>query len=290
MTIGVLACGNLGMICLSRLILKNKIDFVMTDSKSESIVSFCRENNLALFTGNPRGGRARSFLNNFKTDIILSINYLFIVEKDILQHPLKLAINFHGSLLPKYRGRTPHVWAIINNESETGITAHIMTEGCDEGDILLQERILIPPDITGAGILDLFFNVYPDLIEKVLDFVNNNSVRVFKQDHTKATYFGQRVPEDGKINWNWQKERLKNWIRAQANPYPGAYTFYNQEKIIINKIEYSEYGYNYQDENGIILISNNNELIVKTCNGAIKILDLVAPPDIVFKNGEKFYG
>lgn len=68
-------------------------------------------------------------------DNILSINYLFILGTEIIQRAKKYAINFNGSLLPRYRGRTPHVWAIINGESETGITAHLMNDLCDDGDM-----------------------------------------------------------------------------------------------------------------------------------------------------------
>src|SRR5215212_8517635 len=135
---GILASGELGRICLENLIKSQHINLIFTDSKSTGIVELAKVNNISCFTGKPNG-RAKEFLADFTTDVILSVNYLFIVDGNILSHPAKYAINFHGSLLPKYRGRTPHVWAIINNEKETGVTAHLMTEGCDEGDIVLQQ-------------------------------------------------------------------------------------------------------------------------------------------------------
>ena len=70
-------------------------------------------------------------------------SYLFLIEKDIILHPRFLTFNIHGSLLPKYRGRAPHIWAIINNEKETGITAHVIDEKCDSGDIISQIKIKI---------------------------------------------------------------------------------------------------------------------------------------------------
>jgi methionyl-tRNA formyltransferase len=144
MKFGVLASGNLGLVSLKKCISLFKIDFVATDSASAGVINFALDNNILLFKGNPRDGKLISFLNDnkIKVDTIFSINYLFLLDKTFLEsHPF--CINFHGSLLPKYRGRTPHVWSIINNEKLTGITAHLMDENCDTGSIILQKEIFI---------------------------------------------------------------------------------------------------------------------------------------------------
>jgi len=283
---GILASGGLGALCTEKLLQLNKVNFVLTDKGSDKIIELCKTKKIPMFIGNPRNGKTNDFLNQFSTDIILSINYLFIVEEDIIRHPNKYAINFHGSLLPKYRGRTPHVWAIINNETETGITAHLMSKDCDEGDIVYQEKILIGEESTGAEILSKFNSKYPLIIEKIVSLIENDTIRTIKQDHTKATYFGKRTPEDGLINWNWQKERINNWVRAQADPYPGAFTFYKGEKVIIHKIKYSNKGFNYNDPNGTIL-EIKNEIIIKTSNGAISLINYRKPDDLHFKIGDK---
>ena len=94
-----------------------------------------------------------------------------------------------------------------------------------------------------------------------------------KQDISKATYFGKRTPEDGQINWDWQKERIRNWVRAQANPYPGAFTFLNDNKIIINKIEYSDLGFQDTMDNGLVVAVIDGTPYVKTQNGVVKLVD-----------------
>jgi methionyl-tRNA formyltransferase len=286
---GILASGNLGLICIEKIAKKASIKFVLTDKLSNSIIDYCHHNSLPVFIGNPRNGKAISFLSNYPVDVILSINYLFIVEKDIIDIPKKYAINFHGSLLPKYRGRTPHVWAIINNESETGITAHMMSEGCDEGDLVHQEKISISTNSTGADILNKYVEVYPTVISHVMEAIESGNIMLAKQDGTKATWFGKRTPEDGEINWAWQKERIFNWVRALARPYPGAFTFYQNNRIEIHRIAYSNHGFNASDENGKILCIDKS-IIVKTENGAVELLDIVAPPTINFKIGEAFHG
>jgi methionyl-tRNA formyltransferase len=101
--------------------------------------------------------------HHIETDLILSINYLFLLDEEMISK-LPLAINIHGSLLPKYRGRTPHVWSIINGETKTGVTAHIIDADCDTGDIVKQIVVPIEKDDTGATILEKYEKIYPELL------------------------------------------------------------------------------------------------------------------------------
>ena len=119
MKIGILASGNLGFTTIQLLLKNYPIEFILTDSLSASIIQFAEKNRIPLFKGNPRNGKTKEFLKKHICDVIISINYLFIIESDIINHPKLFAFNIHGSLLPKYRGRTPHVWSIINNETVT---------------------------------------------------------------------------------------------------------------------------------------------------------------------------
>jgi methionyl-tRNA formyltransferase len=270
MILGLLCSGNLGYKTLVTLFEKRELVFVCTDKKSDTIISFCDKNNITLFVGNPRNGKASEYLKNLTVDVIISVNYLFLIEEDLIRFANNLAFNIHGSLLPKYRGRTPHVWSIINNEKTTGITAHIIDTGCDTGAVLEQIEVPINKDDTGATILKKYATLYTLLIEKVLNQIETNSLDLKQQDERLATYFGKRTPRDGLINWNWSKERIKNWVRAQANPYPGAFTFYNDTKIIIDEVVFSNFGFDFNMSNGTILNVNPN--IIKTANGAIEII------------------
>ena len=271
--IGFLCSGSLGLNTLNAIYHFIKPQFIFTDKNSLNIIEFAKNSSIPIFIGNPRNVESSKFLEDFQTDIIFSINYLFIVNQNILKHPLKFAINFHGSLLPKYRGRTPHVWAIINGEKETGVTAHIMEDGCDTGDIVLQKTIPIEKNQTGATILEIYKESYPEMISTILTKIKKNELNLTKQDHEKATYFGKRTPEDGRIDWNWQKERIYNWVRAQAYPYPGAFAYIDSQKITIDKIQYSDFGFNYEMPNGIIL-QKTPHVLVKTPNGVVKLLSI----------------
>lgn len=269
MTLGLLCSGNLGCEILKLLFNKYTISCVLTDSRSNDIISFCEFNKLPYFKGNPRNNDCNSFIQDKSCDILLSVNYLFLINENLIQFPKKYAINIHGSLLPKYRGRTPHVWAIINNEIKTGITAHLIESGCDTGDIIDQIEIPIESNETGAMILDKFNLLYGPFVEKILDNIILNQVSLTPQDHSKATYFGKRNPEDGRINWNWQKERIHNWVRAQAYPYPGAFTIMEGKQLTIDRISFTNDGYHFQTPNGQII--SLEPLKIKTPNGIIQV-------------------
>ena len=274
MTLGILCSGNLGYLLLKQLLNSFEVKFIFTDSKSYDIVRLCEQQGIIVFKGNPRKGAALSFIKQNgvfedKADVIISINYLFIIEPDLINMANKIAVNVHGSLLPKYRGRTPHVWSIINGEKYAGITAHIIDEGCDTGDIIEQVIMEIDEEDTGGSLLNKYEKHYLSLIKSVLQKIEDNNLSLVKQDNNKATYFGKRTPEDGVIDWNWQKERIRNWVRAQAHPYPGAFTYINGEKCIIDEIVYNDKGFSYEDKNGEVL--SEIPLVVKTPNGCVEL-------------------
>lgn len=285
----ICASGNLGLIVLKQLVEKGiDIVCVFTNKHSDEIVDYTEEVGLKAFVGNPREGKGLAWIteNGVEFDNILSINYLFILEGDILRQAKNAAVNFHGSLLPKYRGRTPHVWAIINGEKEAGITAHLMNEECDDGDIVKQLVVPIEYEDTGADILAKYNAIYPGLVVSVVDDLEAGELKHTKQDISKATYFGKRTPEDGEINWNWQKERIRNWVRAQANPYPGAFTFLEGHKVIINKISYSDAGFVDTMTNGSVIGLQDAKPLVKVQNGVVALEDYVS--DVEIKDGVVF--
>lgn len=274
MNLALFVSGGLGFKVLDHLKeSKHSIRCVFTDSNSESIIEIANENRLPIFIGNPRNDRALRFIDAYEIDIILSVNYLFLIER-LLFSKAKLAVNVHGSLLPKYRGRTPHVWAIINNESKTGVTAHLIDDGCDTGDIVKQKEVIIDDADTGADILEKFNKLYVPLVDEILSDFERGRIKPLPQNNKNATFFGKRTPHDGRINWGWQKERIRNWVRAQAYPYPGAFTFYEglDEKVIIDEVVFSDRGFNEADRNGLIV--SLNPICVKTPNGVLELRNI----------------
>ena len=270
MKLGILTSGDLGRDTLEKIISNYNVSFVLTDSKSNSIINLCKNHNLPFFRGNPRNGNAYEFVKNYNIDVIISINYLFLIESDIINFPKILSFNIHGSLLPKYRGRAPHIWAIINNETNIGITAHKIDEGCDTGDIISNVKILIEKHETGHDILNKFKLHYFNLISDVLKKIETGQIEFIKQNENLSTYFGKRTPDDGRIDWNWQKERIHNWVRALSYPYPGAFSYIGNKKIIIDEVAEVNMGFRFDIENGTILALTPN-IVVKTPNGVLEI-------------------
>lgn len=274
MNLALFVSGGLGFKVLNHLKeSKNSVQCVFTDSNSKEIIDTANDEQLPIFTGNPRNDRALRFIDAYEIDIILSVNYLFLIER-LLFSKAKLAINIHGSLLPKYRGRTPHVWAIINNEPKTGVTAHLIDDGCDTGDIVKQKEVIIDDSDTGSDILEKFNKLYVPLVDEILSDFERGNIKPLPQNNKNATFFGKRTPDDGKINWGWQKERIRNWVRAQAYPYPGAFTYYEDldEKIIIDEVVFSDRGFNETDRNGLIV--SLNPICVKTPNGVLELRNI----------------
>ncbi|MBL7892777.1 MAG: hypothetical protein JNL63_09105 [Bacteroidia bacterium] len=286
MKAGILASGYLGLVCIKDLYHDHDLVFICTDKNSTEIIKYANTNNIPIFIGNPRNGNVSGFIYDKVIDILISVNYLYLIENDLIRLPLKMAFNIHGALLPKYRGRAPHIWAIINNENVTGISAHLITAECDSGDIIEQVTIPIGPDDTGYNLIEKFARRYPLLIKKIISKIKRGTVKPVRQDITKISFFGKRVPEDGLINWSWQKERLYNWVRALSAPYPGAFTYYNKTKIIIHASRLSDLGYIYDMENGLILKVGKNSLFVKTTNGVIELYKIENFKAHSFKSGK----
>ncbi len=284
MKVGFLVSGSLGETVLNYFIDKLNIQFVFTDKKSKSIIELCNKHTIPIYVGNPRNNSVKDFIEGLECDVIASVNYLFIIDKKIIDIAKGLCFNIHGSLLPKYRGRTPHVWSIINGEVQTGITAHIIDEGCDTGPIIMQLVVDINKEDTGATILDKYKLLYVPLITDVFEKFKSGTIDVTIQDETKASFYGKRTPDDGLINWSWQRERIYNWVRAQSSPYPGAFTFYLSDKVIIDWIELDDYSFDYSLPNGTIV--TNNPIRIKTPNGLVRIIKLRNPIHNIIVNNK----
>jgi methionyl-tRNA formyltransferase len=269
MKLGLLVSGALGLEIFIKINDLHDIVFIFTDKQSKEIVEYAQYFSIPFFVGNPRNIAGTEFVKDKCIDVLVSVNYLYIISSQLIDIPSKLSLNIHGSLLPKYRGRTPHVWAIINNESITGITAHVIDSGCDSGPILDQVTVSIEPNDTGNTILEKYKSLYFPLLQGVLNQIESGTHSFTIQDESLATFFGKRTPDDGKINWDWQKERIRNWVRAQAHPYPGAFSWNKSQKIIIDEIVFVDCGFHFENPNGLVL--SVEPLLIKTSNGVVEL-------------------
>ena len=166
-------------------------------------------------------------------ELIIVIGWYFMIPRRILEIPNKGSVAIHSSLLPKYRGNAPLVWAMINGEKETGVSLFYLEGGMDEGDIISQAKFNIDRTDTIKEVLARAEEASLMIIQEQVPAILAGRAGRMKQDNDLATYYPKRSPEDGKIDWSWSKGRIQRFIRAQTRPYPGAFTIIDGKKVII---------------------------------------------------------
>jgi methionyl-tRNA formyltransferase len=166
-------------------------------------------------------------------DLILVAGWYYLVPRELRDIAPKGAIGLHGSLLPKYRGGAPLVWSIINGEKEGGISMFYLDDGVDTGDIIGQKTFSIKDDETIADVLIKLNKAAEQLLEEFLPLLAQDKAPRITQNHAEATVYPQRRPEDGKIDWSQSAKQIRDFIRAQTRPYPGAFTKIAGKKVII---------------------------------------------------------
>ncbi|WP_409158964.1 bifunctional UDP-4-amino-4-deoxy-L-arabinose formyltransferase/UDP-glucuronic acid oxidase ArnA [Pectobacterium sp. B2J-2] len=166
-------------------------------------------------------------------DVIFSFYYRTLLSDDILQLPSFGAFNLHGSLLPRYRGRAPVNWVLVNGETQTGVTLHKMVSRADAGDIVAQSVVAIDDEDTALTLHGKCRTAAAALLAQQLPLIRSREIMLTPQDESQASYFGRRTAADGLIDWQKSAREINNLIRAVTEPYPGAFTFLGERKVII---------------------------------------------------------
>jgi methionyl-tRNA formyltransferase len=214
-----------------------------------------------------RRAEAESLVRRYAPDLCLVVGWYWLIPRPLLTSVPKGFIGVHFSLLPKYRGGSPLVWALINGDNQTGVTIFSFTEQVDAGDIWAQREIPIGRYEYVSTVLERLENESASLIADVLPRVLSGDLHPTPQDDSKATFCAPRSPEDGRINWGWPADRVARFVRAQSRPYPGAFTYAGTEKTTIWRASTTE------AENGPpgSLLRKNRGLLV-TCGDGRAIL------------------
>jgi UDP-4-amino-4-deoxy-L-arabinose formyltransferase / UDP-glucuronic acid dehydrogenase (UDP-4-keto-hexauronic acid decarboxylating) len=172
-------------------------------------------------------------IEKMQPDVIFSFYYRHMLSQELLALAPKGAFNLHGSLLPKYRGRVPINWAILNGETETGVTLHKMIAKADAGDIIAQKKVAIDATDTALVLHEKIRHASEQLLADTLPLIKMGDYSATPQDESQATYFGRRRAEDGLIDWAKSATEVNNLIRAVTEPYPGAFTYLAESKMIV---------------------------------------------------------
>ena len=177
-----------------------------------------------LFADDPNTPEFVERLRRLAPDFIFSFYYRRMLSAELLAAARRGAYNMHGSLLPKYRGRVPVNWAVLNGERETGATLHEMAAKPDAGRIVDQQAVPIGDDDLAVDVFRKVTDAAETVLKRSLPRLIDGSAVPRAQDLASGSYFGGRKPEDGRIDWTKSAPEVHNLVRAVAPPYPGAFT------------------------------------------------------------------
>lgn len=239
-----------------------------------SVYEHARNSGLPVVRGRPRDPEVVRLLADIDADLIWVTDYRYVLPREMFCRARWGAVNLHPSLLPKYRGRAPINWAILNGETRLGLTAHFIDDGVDSGDIIAQRGFQLRDDQDVGDALDLLYPLYKDITREVLEYFRAGQVPRMPQDHTRATSFPRRTPEDGSIDWTRPATDIINLVRAVARPYPGAFTTYQGDKLRIWKAARLDTAVGDSNALGMVLSSEEDCIVVQCCEGAVRLCEV----------------
>jgi methionyl-tRNA formyltransferase len=238
----VFAYHDIGVRCLEALLdLGLDIPLVVTHPDNEfeniwfaSVAELAGKNGLPCITpSNVNGPEVLAQVSDAEPDFLFSFYYRTMLGEDMLRTPCKGAFNLHGSLLPRYRGRVPVNWAIINGERETGVSLHRMVIKPDAGPLVAQQSVPILANDTALDVFRKLVCAAERVILQAVPGLIDGSAQETPQDLRTGDYFGGRRPEDGRIDWGRSAWEIHNLIRAVAPPYPGAFFDVGGQRIFV---------------------------------------------------------
>ncbi|MFD8495284.1 methionyl-tRNA formyltransferase [Amycolatopsis sp. NPDC059657] len=206
---------------------------------SDSVADLAAEHDIPVLLRN----RPDDLLDELRAadlDLIVANNWRTWLPPEIFTLPRLGTLNVHDSLLPAYAGFSPLIWALINGEPEVGVTAHMMDDELDAGDIVLQRSVAVGPRDTTTDLFHKTVDLIGPIVAESLGLLASGKAVLTKQDRSKASFFHKRSLEDSRIDWTWPAEDIERLVRAQSDPYPNAYTFHKGQRVRITAASVSE--------------------------------------------------
>lgn len=232
-----------------------------------------------------RSPEAIAMIRDFPIDIGVVAAYGQIIPDEILRVPVFGYINVHASLLPKYRGASPIQWAILNGDKKTGTTIMQMGPGLDDGDIIMQEELIISETETGGSLFEKLASQGGNMCCMAMTAIENGIVTNIPQKEEDATYVTVIKKEFGAIDFTGEAAYIERMIRA-LDPWPGAFTYYNGQMLkiyragVISDEEMVEAGDTYggaaamEAMPGTVIYSDDFQLLVRTGYGTLAITEM----------------
>ena len=235
------------------------------------IKKFAREKGLNILQ--PKNLKAPEFVEELRSlgadlQIVVAFRMLPVIVWDM---PPLGTINLHSSLLPKYRGAAPINWAIINGETESGVTTFFLKHEIDTGDVLLTEKVRIGENETAGDLHDKLKVIGAQVVLESVKMIENKDYQLKPQDNTQVTKAPKIYHETCEIDFDANTATVHNFIRG-LSPFPTAWTTLNQTKLKIFKSLKDIQAHNLMP--GTIASDNKNYLKIATKDGFVQILEL----------------
>jgi methionyl-tRNA formyltransferase len=169
-----------------------------------------------------------------RPDAIFVVGWSQLVRSELIDLAPNGVYGMHPTLLPRHRGRAPIPWAILSGLAKTGVTLfEIVDPTADSGPIIAQREVAVEPTETATTLYDKLLDAHVELIREHLPRIADGTANRAPQDAKRASMWPRRTPADGIIDWETRARYLDDWVRAQTRPYPGAFTYLNDEKLIV---------------------------------------------------------
>lgn len=209
----------------------------------------------------------------YRPDLGYTMLFTQIFPATVIESFRSGLINFHPSLLPKYRGPHPVNWALINGESNTGVTAHFVSPKVDGGSVIMAESVSIEDDDTNVSLMDKLSRVIVDQVETTYQQWLEGPLPATPQIESEASYYPMRCAADGRIDWNsMDAPKVYNLIRALQPPLHGGFFEYHAKQVIARSS--SVVAGSAATRPGEIVEIDDQSVSVSTTNGVIRLLDL----------------
>ncbi|MGD0230014.1 MAG: formyltransferase [Syntrophorhabdales bacterium] len=208
-------------------------------------------------------------IRRLEPDYLFSFYYRNMLPREILDIPRIAPLNLHGSLLPKFRGRCPVNWVLIEGERRTGVTLHVMEVKPDAGEIVARKEVGITFEETAHTLSLKLAAAAAALMRETIPALETGAFERRPQVGA-SSYYGGRRPEDGAIDWDRGAMDIYNLIRAVTHPYPGAFTFLDGRKLFIWRASPEEGA--AEGRPGMVV--STEPLLVKTGRGVLRVTSL----------------
>lgn len=220
----------------------------------------------------PQSLKDEAFLNQLKgynADLFVVIAFGRFLTGDLLSMPKKGAVNVHGSLLPQYRGAAPIHWAILNGETQTGVTVMYLNKDMDAGDIIEQASLKIEPRETTPELRQRMIELGKKTLLKVLGDFKKESVQSKPQNKADVTFAPKLTKELGQIDWSKSAEEIDRQIRA-LQPWPGAYTSFDDKALKILRAQ----PVSGEGKPGELIDVSNDAIDIATGEGVLRVFEV----------------